>query len=207
MNQQRLTSVMKLHLRDKTSWFLTPWLIIAATFIINFIITLSLHTDETMHTGSIAAIFVYTFVAGVITIKETFSFALGLSIRRIDYFLGTAVTAIFVSCSSAIAITVLSLIEGATNGWGVRLNFFKIESFSDISIVGLIGIYLILLLHMYFLGFAISSLHRRYGRNAMYAFFATLFLLGSIGTYVFTRFGLWGGIFTWLIQHYLELFW
>lgn len=189
------------------TWFFIPWLIIGANFLFNFIIALSLDLDESINTGAIASIFIYTLVAGAITIKDTFPFALGLSIRRKDYFFGTAATAFIVSAISAMALTVMSVIEGATNGWGVRLHLFKLVFLSDFSVIGTLGIYLILLLHMYFLGFAISSLHRRFGGGALYIFFTTLLLLGTVGSFFFTHFGLWGGFWDWLVHHYMELFW
>lgn len=189
------------------TWFAIPWFIIGANFLINLIIALSLELDESINTGAITSIFIYTLVAGVITIKETFPFAMGLSIRRKDYFFGTAVTALVVNVISALALAIMSVIEEATNGWGVRLHLFKIQFLNDFSLIGTFGIYLIVLLHMYFLGFTISSLHRRFGGVSMYIFFASLLLIGTIGSYTFTYFGLWGGLLDWIIHQYMDLFW
>jgi hypothetical protein len=203
----RITQVVKLHLRNKWSWFVIPWLIVVANFLINLVIAMSLNGDETINTGAIASIFVYTFIVGTITIKDTFPFALGLSIRRKDYFLGTALTALLVNCFSTIVLVVMSAIEEATNGWGVRLHLFKIEFMNDYSVISMIGIYLLLLLNLFFFGFALSSLHRRFGSSGMYVFFATLLILGTVGSYIFTHFGLWQGVPDWFIHHYQELFW
>lgn len=189
------------------SWFVIPWLIIGVNFLISFIIALSLETDETINTGAITSIFVYTFILGIITIKDTFPFALGLSIRRKDYFFGTAVTALLVNCFATVVLIIMSVIEGATNGWGVRLHLFKIEFLSDFSVISLIGIYLILLLNLFFFGFALSSLHRRFGSCGMYIFFTTLLLVGTMGFYIFTHYGLWKGVPNWFILNYQELFW
>lgn len=188
------------------SWTI-PWIIIGANFLINLLIALSLDVGESINTGAIASIFIYTFVAGTITIKETFPFALGLSIRRKDYFFGTAVTAIIVNVSSALGLAILSVIEEATNGWWVRLHLFKVQFLNDLSLIGTFGIYLIILLHMYFLGFVISSLHRRFGGASMYIFFTSLLLIGTVGSYIFTHFGLWGGLLDWIIHSYMDIFW
>ncbi|MDQ0892359.1 hypothetical protein QFZ81_007447 [Paenibacillus sp. V4I9] len=202
-----MNQVVKLHMRNKMASWAIPWIIIGANFLLNLIIALSLEIGESINTGAIASIFIYTFVAGTITIKETFPFALGLSIRRKDYFFGTAVTAIIVNVSSALALAILSVIEEATNGWWVRLHLFKIQFLNDLSLLGTWGIYLIILLHMYFLGFAISSLHRRFGSASMYIFFTSLLLIGTIGFYIFTHFGLWGGLLDWIIHSYMDIFW
>ncbi|MCY9692077.1 hypothetical protein [Paenibacillus alginolyticus] len=205
MNQ--VNQVVKLHMRNKMASWAIPWIIIGANFLINFLIAMSLDKGESINTGAIVSIFIYTLVAGTVTIKETFPFALGLSIRRKDYFFGTAVTAIIVNVSSALGLVILSVIEEATNGWGVRLHLFKIQFLNDLSLIGTLGIYLIVLLHMYFLGFAISSLHRRFGGASMYIFFTSLLLIGTVVSYTFTHFGLWGGLLDWFIHSYMDIFW
>ncbi|UKS26455.1 hypothetical protein LOZ80_33885 [Paenibacillus sp. HWE-109] len=203
----RSKQVVQLHLRNKYTWFYIPWIILGVNFLINFIIGTALNTGERMNTGSITSIFIYTFVAGTVTIKETFPFALGLSIRRKDYVLGTILTAFLVNAISALLLTLFSVLEEATDGWGVQMSLFKVGFLSDVSVIGMLGIYLILLLNMYFFGFAISSIHRRFGSTGMYAFFTALLLIGTVGTYSLTHLGLWGGIFGWLVQHYMALFW
>ncbi|MGO4275127.1 hypothetical protein AB4Z22_35730 [Paenibacillus sp. TAF58] len=106
-----------------------------------------------------------------------------------------------------LALTIMSVMEEATNGWGVRLHLFKIQFLNDFSMIGTFGIYLIALLHMYFLGFAISSLHRRFGSASIYIFFTSLLLIGTVGSYIFTHFGLWGGLLNWFIHNYMDIFW
>ncbi|NEW08044.1 hypothetical protein GK047_18755 [Paenibacillus sp. SYP-B3998] len=202
-----IQSVMKMHLRDKAMWFYTPWIIIAASFVINLVLAFSLNEEGAFHSGSVVAIFIYTFVAGTVTLKETFPFALGLSVRRKDYFLGTFATAMMVNLISAVMLAVLSIAEQATNGWGTQLYYFQVEFLKDVPLIGMLGIYFILLVNMYFLGLAISSIHRRFGRNGMFAFFTAVFLLGVVGTFLNAYFHLWGDMFGWLVHHYRELFW
>ncbi|KRE91139.1 hypothetical protein ASG89_34430 [Paenibacillus sp. Soil766] len=203
----RVNQVVKLHLRNKNTWFMIPWAILGANFLINALIALSLNDGEVINTGAIVSIFIYSFVAGIVTIKETFPFAIGLSIRRKDYFLGTALTVILVNILSGIVLTVLSAIEQATNGWNVNLHLFEIGFLSDLSFISLLGINVILLVHAFFLGFAISSLYRRLGGISMYVFFTAMLLIGTIASYVMTHFDLWADFGHWIADHYLELFW
>ncbi|CAN7191982.1 hypothetical protein LJR153_000480 [Paenibacillus sp. LjRoot153] len=203
----RVKQVVMLHLRNKNTWFLVPWAILGANFLINALIALSLNEGEVINTGAIASIFVYTFIAGTLTLKETFPFAIGLSIRRKDYFFGTALTVLLVNTISGIAITILSAIEHATNGWNVNLHLFEIGFLNDLPYIAILGINIILLIHLYFLGFAISSLHRRFGRMSMYIFFTAALLLGTITSYTLTHFGLWDDIGHWVAHHYMDLFW
>jgi hypothetical protein len=203
----RVNQVVKLQLINKKLWFTIPWVILGVNFLINYVIALSLNTEETMNTGSISSIYIYTFVAGTLTLKETFPFAIGLSIRRKDYFIGTALTVLLVNIVSSLGLGLLSAFEGATNGWGVNLHLFKIGIFNDISFLGMLGIHFSILIHAYFLGFAISSLHRRWGSIAMYTFFTASLVMGTVASYAMTHFGKWTDLGNWLANHYLELFW
>jgi hypothetical protein len=59
----------------------------------------------------------------------------------------------------------------------------------------------VVMVHMYFLGFAIASVYQRFGRTGMYVFFIAAFLLVSVCTYAFTYFNWWGDIFRSLSQY------
>ncbi|MGG1517663.1 hypothetical protein ABE504_19770 [Paenibacillus oryzisoli] len=203
----RIQSVVKMHMRNPLTWFVVPWAIIVVSFAVNFIIAASLNDGEEIHTGSIASIFVYSFVAGTLTLKDTFSFALGFSVRRKDYWLGTAMTAIYAYVAAGLLLTLLTFIEEGTNGWGVRLHFFKVEFLGDLSFLSMLGINVILMIHSYFLGLAISSLHRRAGAIGMYGFFTALLLIGSIGSYIMTHYQLWRDFGLWVAHHYMSFFW
>lgn len=203
----RVSNVIKLHMRNKMSWLIVPWMILGLNFVISFIIALSLSEEETMNTGGLFSIFIYTLVSGAVTLKDTFPFALGLSIRRKDYFVGTALTTFLYSICTAALLVILAIIEEGTGGWGVRLHIFKVAFLGDISPIAVFGMYLILLLQMYFLGFAISSIHRRFGALGMIIFFVIALLIGTGGSMLLSQFGMWGSISSWIIHHYLALFW
>lgn len=203
----RIKQVVMLHLRNKNTWFVVPWAILGANFLINALIALSLNNGETINTGAIASIFVYAFIAGTLTLKETFPFSIGLSIRRKDYFFGTALAVLLVNVTSGIALTILSAIEQATDGWNVNLHLFKIGFLSDLPYIAILGINIILLVHCFFLGFVISSLHRRFGGMSMYIFFTAMLLGGTIASYAMTHFGLWYDFGQWIVHNYLDLFW
>ncbi|MDD9271071.1 hypothetical protein ACFPES_28895 [Paenibacillus sp. GCM10023248] len=203
----RVRNVIKLHMKNKMSWIWVPWMILGLNFVISFVIALSLNEDETMNTGGLFSVFIYMLVTGSVTLKDTFPFALGLSIRRKDYFLGTVAMASLVSLFTSVLLTVVSLLEDVTGGWGVRLHIFKVAFLSDFSPIVACGIYFIILLHMYFMGFAISSVHRRYGGAGLLIFFIAAALLTTTGALLFSHFALWGLMFAWMAHHYLELFW
>ncbi|MCG7409531.1 hypothetical protein MH117_19160 [Paenibacillus sp. ACRRX] len=197
----RIAAVVKMHSRDKWSWFVLPWLILFLSFFVNFIIAFSINNDEGFTSGGLASIFIYLFVIGVVTIAQTFVFAVSLSIRRKDYFLGTAISIAIVSAVSTVILLLLGALEHGTAGWGFNLHFFHLAYLNDGTFMQQLWIYFSFFLHLFYCGFVISSLHRRYGRNGLYVFFIASFLVGAAGSYLLTYYRLWLDIFSWIGQY------
>ena len=191
-----ITGIVRMHLRNRLSWFFTPAMMLCISFVITLFIGLLIGGDATTYSGAIASIYIYMFILGIITLRETFPLALGFSVRRTDYFLGTLVTIVAVSAAWAIALLLLAFIEnGLTRGWGIGLHFFYLPYVSDGPFGRPLGIYFVVLLHMYVLGFVIGSIFQRFGRAGMYVFFTIVFLLCSVGTVILTYFRWWGRLF------------
>ncbi|MNG26726.1 hypothetical protein D3C84_1117510 [compost metagenome] len=64
-----------------------------------------------------------------------------------------------------------------------------------------------MLIHLYFLGFVISSLHRRFGSMSMYIFFTASLVVGTITSYTMTHMELWTDFGHWVVNNYMDLFW
>jgi hypothetical protein len=198
----RITSVIKIHSRNKFTWFFLPWIILLSSFVINLFISFLIGGKTAIYTGGLASIYIYMLVAGIFTLRDSFPFALGFSIRRTDYFLGTVGMVVAVSAVTAILLLLLSFTESELiRGWGLELHFFHLPYVNDGPLIGQLWIFFVVMVHMYLLGFAIASVYQRFGRTGMYVFFIAAFLLVSVCTYVFTYFNWWRDIFRWL-SHY-----
>ncbi|MGE8203685.1 hypothetical protein ACQKP0_03910 [Heyndrickxia sp. NPDC080065] len=194
----RLSPVMKMHMKSKFSWLLLPWAILLFSFGINLLIVVLVDDNKGFYTGGLASIFIYMFIIGIGIIAHTFPFALGLSVRRKDYFLGTITVFMVVSAVSAVVISVFSLLENLTSGWGHDLHFFSLLNAFNDNVFWQLWIFFILLSHMFLCGFIISSLYRRFGRNGMYLFFTILVLLFTVLSFACTYFQWWIPIFKWV---------
>ncbi|GIN84930.1 hypothetical protein J6TS2_13160 [Heyndrickxia sporothermodurans] len=198
-----VSGILKMHFRDKWSWLFIPWSILLFSFFVNLIIGYSVSSDKGIYTGGLSSIFIYIFVLGIITLSQSFPFALGLSVRRKDYFMGTTLFVILLSAVFSILILMFSLTETKLiKGWGVGLHFFNFPFLNNFTIIEQLGIYFVIMMHMFFLGFVISCLYRRFGRNGLYVFFTALFLLSGIGSFMITYNQWWGNIFIWITQQY-----
>ena len=206
MLMNRTTGVLKMHWRDKTVWIYVPWVVLLISFAINVIIGILTKGQENINSGGIASIYAYMFIAILIVQAQTFPFSLGMNIRRTDYFIGTSLMCLLVSAGSSAILFLLSVVEDMSDGWGVNLGYFYLPFMSHLSPIARFGIFFVVMLHMFFLGFVISSIHRRFGRNGLYVFFTVLLLLSSIGSFAMTYYERWMDLFIWISHHYLDLF-
>lgn len=198
----RILGVARLQLRDRTLLYM-PWLIVLISFVVNLLISAFLRNEvETMYSGGVASLYVYMLVAGMVVLPQTFAFSLGFGVRRKDYFLGTAAVIAATSVLFALILLLLSIAEGSwTNGWGVDLRFFHLPYLNDGPFWVQLWVFFACLLHLFYLGFALSSVHRRFGKTGLWTVLLTGFALLTFGSYMALFYGWWGAIFQWFARH------
>ncbi|WP_256760760.1 hypothetical protein [Cohnella sp. WQ 127256] len=191
----RVLGIVRTHLADRWSWIIFPWLILSISFVTNLIIVKLI--GDSIYSGGLASIYIYMMVIGILSVAQTFPFIIGFSVRRRDYFLGTTTTITVISALSAIVICLLGYIERKTDYWGVKLHFFNIEYLTDGPVLERLWILFVLMIHLFFLGFTISCIHRRFGRNGLFFFFIVLAIAFTISVYLITSYHKWNAIFDW----------
>jgi hypothetical protein len=187
-------------MRNKLNWLVVPWLILGCSFLVNVIIAGAVN-DEPIYTGGVASVYIYMLIMGLLTLNHTYSFALGFSMRRKDYFLGTLITALLSSSLTTIFLSLLSFMENYLNGWGVELYFFHLPYLNDGNIFIQSWVIFMILIHFYYLGFVITSVYRRFGFRGMVIFAIISLLAGSIFSAICTYFSWWSIIFTKIISY------
>ncbi|MFC5470582.1 hypothetical protein ACFPPD_17965 [Cohnella suwonensis] len=188
--------IVKTYLTDKWSWVALPWVILFSSFSINLLLAGSI--GDEMTTGGLASIFIYTFVLGIISLSQTFPFIIGFGARRKDYFAGTAATISIVGACSSVALAVLAWIERQSDGWGVHLHFFSLPYFSDGSTPMTALFFFGAMTNLFFAGFVISSIHRKFGRNGLFLFFALIGLALTATFYLLSYYEGWQMLGDWL---------
>ncbi|MDR7075813.1 hypothetical protein J2Y03_000801 [Neobacillus niacini] len=196
-----IQGVLKMYSRDKWAWFLIPNIILFSVFLLNFIVSLIISSDEKIYTGGVSYIFFYMLVMGIMVVVQTFPYAIGMSIRRTDYFLGTVVMAVAVNILFGIMLVVLSVIENATNGWGGRVHFFHFPYLNDGSLLEQLTMYVILLINLFFIGILISSTARRFGAKGLIIVIISVLLISSVVALFVTYYGIWLDIFQWFASY------
>jgi len=192
----RVAGVMKMHSKDKWSWFLIPWMVLLSSFIINLII--SFFVEEPIYTGGLASIFVYMFIVGMIILSQTFPFALGLSVRRTDYYWGTSAMIVLTSAVYAVFLFLLGRIETWTDAWGTGLHYFSLPYLNEGPVINQLWVPFVALLFMHYSGIVISSIYRRTGRNGMFIVSGIVVLAGTVVGFLANYFGWYPAIFKWM---------
>lgn len=197
----RTLGVLNMHFRDKFSWLWLPWIICLLSFGVNWLIA-ALTGIDNMFSGGVSSIYVYMLVMGIVIVSQTFSFSLGLGVRRIDYFLGTLLAALIVNVSIAVLLLLLSVAENSwLTSWGVGLHFFHLPFVHEGSLWLQFITHLILLLFFFTLGFAIGSFYRKIGRTGLILFFTLLFLLLFVSSVLISNYGSWVQIWRWIVAN------
>lgn len=191
----RTLNVMRMQSKDLFSWLYLPWIIAGGNFLINLITTGAIHNeDTTVSTGGMISIFIYFLIIGLIILHQTFPFALGLSVRRTDYYWGTAAVAGAASLVSAFIIVLMSSVEGQLGGWFQSFYFFRLNFISDHGLASELWFYFALILHLFFTGFLISCLYRKMGGTKSTVILGLLFIVFTVFTLLATFNNWWTDI-------------
>lgn len=204
----RVWRVVRLQLTNKWNILGQPWVILGAIFLMNYVIWVLIAQatsgsdksdalEGTQWTGSTFFIFIYMMVVAIQAINVTFSFALGFSVTRRDYYLGTALTWIILSAALTVGFTVLSYIEEWTGGWGLGGHFFTAVYFGNQDLLPRLFTLFAMFLFFFFVGTASATIYVRWKVNGMLVAGAitAIILLGALALITFTQ--SWGIVGDW----------
>ncbi len=179
---RRVWNVVLLHAANPWPSLYLPWIILVAIFaftyslwrIIDAATAGPLTNGEFRVSGGVSWIFVYMMIAAIQAMNLTFRFALGLSVTRRDYYLGTSLYFVLLSLMYGVGIAALSTLEHATNGWGIDGGFFSPAGFIDLPWWQLAYVYVLAMAFFMFVGAAVATLYQRWKSNGIVAFFIGL---------------------------------
>jgi len=195
----RIWNVVRLHFTNTWVIIQTPAIILALIFAVNYAIwsvldvSISMEpgeaVDGTQWSGAASFVFVYMSVVAAQAITVTFPFALGYSVTRREYYLGTSLLFVLVSAGYAVVMTILAAIEEATNGWGRGGHMFTAVYFGEEGGLARLFVFFAMFLFFFFSGAAISTIYMRWRMYGMIAFWTVLgiALIGLVALVTYTR--------------------
>ena len=105
-----------------------PWMIGAVSFAINWavwrVVDIRSLEGEDGFTGGVLALYITVLIVFVQAVTQLMPFAMGISLSRRSYFLGTCLVGVGMALGFGAILAVLDAVESATGGWGVGLQFW-----------------------------------------------------------------------------------
>lgn len=207
---RRIWRIVRLNLVNKMTTIWLPILIMTFIWVVNYAIWWIIWSatppaeraetlDHTQYSGAGFYIFIYMLVVGVTIISMTFPFALGYSVTRRDFYLGSSLTFGLLAAGYSIAFTVLAYIEEWTNGWGLGGHLFTSVYFGDTLWERLFTVF-VGLLFCFFLGSSSAIIFTRWRVNGLLTAGAILviILLGVVALITFTE--SWPAVGDWFVS-------
>lgn len=205
----RVLAVARLHFVNRWTVLYVPWMILGFIFLVNlavwWIIFSSVDSssdradvrDGLSYSGASFFIFVYMLIVAIQAMNATFPFAQGYSVTRRDYYLGTSIAFVLLSAIYAAGLTLMSVIEDVTGGWGFGGRMFTAVYFGDGGPLERLLFFLFAFLFFFFVGAATATVYVRWKSNGVLAFFAILGLAVVGGIALVTTTDRWPTIWSW----------
>ncbi|MFF1633684.1 hypothetical protein [Leifsonia sp. NPDC058248] len=205
---QRIWRVVRLNMVNKWSTIWLPIMIMGFIWVVNYLIWWIIWVaagpkdradalQNTQWSGGAFYIFVYMLVVGITVISLTFPFALGYSVTRRDFYLGSALTFGMLAAGYSLGFTVLSLIEEATGGWGLGGHLFTSIYFGGGGVWSRLFIVFAAMLFFFFVGSTSATIFMRWRVNGLLLAGAILVLLLVGAVALITLTGSWAAVGTW----------
>ena len=130
----RVRAVVRLILIDRYSFLWIPIIIASSAFVLTLAIWLIVlkasngqasNASSGVYLGGAQAAFWYLLAMSIQTVNRAFPLSMGLSVSRREFHAGFSVVLVLISLAVATSYTAFSLIEQATNGWGIGMLFFN----------------------------------------------------------------------------------
>jgi hypothetical protein len=184
-----------------------PWAVGALSFIINWavwrIVDIRSLEGENGFTGGVSALYITVLVVFVQAVTQLMPFAMGISLSRRSYFLGTCLVGVGMALGFGVVLALLDVVESATGGWGVGLQFWTpppldVEGFS--SQVAVSGAPMLALIAA---GVGMGVVSKRWGPNGVWGLIiGGLAVLGGAAVLI-TWMGAWLDLSRWLTDQSL----
>jgi len=170
----RVVNVMRMQLMNRWTFIGIPLAILVSVFGMSWVIWSFIPYDGVKYSGGSQAPMWYFLALGIQSLTMTFPFSQGLSISRKAFFLGTVSLFAIIALAMTAIYYVLSLIETATNGWGVNGRFFALEWIAEGSGFPMMAFYFTAMMVLFLIGFWAATIYMRWQTTGL--------LITGIGT-------------------------
>lgn len=196
----RVLAAARLNLAHPLVTLGMPWLIVSLSFAVNVAVwhLTPAGADDGGFTGGVLALYITAMIVYLQAVTQLLPFAMGLSLSRRTFYLGTALLAVVHSLAYGIAIAVLTSIEDATGGWGADLAFWAPGPLHVDNIALQVLVSGAPMLAFLFAGIGIGVVSKRWGPSGVWVLsIGGIVVLGGL-VVLFSWLDTWPAIGTWL---------
>jgi hypothetical protein len=207
---RRVFAVIKLHFVNRFQILYLPLIVLGAIFLVNlaiwWIIVESTGGNNSSnrsathlgYSGAVSYIYVYGIVIAVQAISRTFPFSLGFGVTRRDFYVGSALAFVLLSFGFAVVLTIMSVLEIATNGWGLGGRMFAPLFFTNSFWLLRFVMYFCAFLFLLFIGTAGAAFYVRWKATGLTVFFAIIAIVILAAIAYFTLGHHWDVVGKWI---------
>jgi hypothetical protein len=165
-----------------------PWAILGSAFLVNLVIWAMIpeSPNEPRITGGVMSIYIFVLIGQAFTVVQWFPFALGLSVTRRDFLLGTFGLTVVEAFGQGLVLTLLRAVEELTGGWGIDLTFFGVPYLVQDDWFLQWLVYSMPFLGLAALGLLAGSVYKRFGQTGMWIATIVVILVGGLGAVLLT---------------------
>jgi hypothetical protein len=208
----RIRDVVRLHFVSPGAVLTWPLIILAAIFVVNLVIWWLVRLNAPVEdradvaeglqwSGASLFIFIYMMVVAVQAMNQTFGYALGMSVTRRDYYLGSAAAFTLLSAIFTAILVTLGVIERATGGWGADGRMFSAVYFGDGSIGQSAFTIGSGFMFFFFIGSFAAGVYTRWRARGLTILLIGVSFLGLAAAVVVTYAGAWPAFGSWVLEH------
>lgn len=190
----RLKPVLYLHQVMMRPPLIIFWSIVLAIQVILLVlmaVSSSEDSPSSLMLGGSGAVYVFMFITGLLTIKDTFPLALSMGATRKLYFLSTLYFYVLLALLQTVIMTLLTALEMFLDPLLEHVNLYHYRLLGTNNLLELFMFHLVLLLMITMFGNTLASWAYKFGRMFWFGFgafailFFTLFIIfeGFIPTY------------------------
>lgn len=160
----------RLQLRAWHTSITFQWMVLSMSFAANLAIwgLLDLRDAYEAMTGGLAAIYIVSFLSYIFSMSEVFPLAVGFGLTRRAFFASMSLLAAAQAAAYGLVLTVLAVIERATDGWGVGLLFFRPEVIDTGNLVTQAVVYAVPFVLLAQVGICVGITFKRWGATGVY---------------------------------------
>lgn len=164
----RFKALLKISYLEVRWSFISFWCIVIGIFCVSlYLVTTLAGSENQIHFAPFIAVLIFFFIAGIHTIRQSFSCALGMSATRREYYVSVLLFAVIISALSALLYFVLSVIESRLLQLLALDQFSFFTTFNPLSAPSDLWIYFILPFTILSFSHLLSCILYRFGNKAL----------------------------------------